>query len=170
MVHRPRLPIRKPVRGKRNKVVPFVTKRAMEQPSYVILATEKDLFHILIEWLVDKRHDFVKVEGGYKMQDGSNKFVIEEAVLVEREVAVKIWANGWLDTQESILHLYSGDVLGRYRAELVFLNDPTRKDVDLGLFVQTTREVALSNADGYTYKPETGTYYVVVPSGCASHE
>jgi len=164
LIHRPRLPIRKPDRTGRgdNVVVDFMSKGARDEESFVILTSEPDLFHVMIDWLNDKQLKFVEVQGGYRLRDGSDRFVVEEAILATRDVAVKIWQQGWIDTQESVLHLYHKDVLGRYKAELVFLNDIDKDNVDLGLLVQTTREKALSNLDGYTYKPESDSYYVVI--------
>lgn len=158
-VHRPQLPLRKPVKGESETVLPFMTKEASEAESYVVLATEPDLYHIMTAWLMNKRHHFVEVRGGYKMES-SGEFVEENAVVVSRAVAIKIWQQGWIDTQESVLHLYNRDSLGRYRAELVFLNNPDKEDIDLGYLIQTTKEKALSNADGYTYKIDADQYYI----------
>jgi len=158
--HRPQLPVRKPLEDDNNVLVRFTTREVREENSYVILATEPDLYHVMTAWLTNKRHKFVEVKGGYRMQDEPDNFIEEDAVLVRRDVAVLIWQQGWIDTQESVLHLYRRDNIGRYRAELVFLNDTSREDVDLGHLIQTTKEKALANPDGYTYKIETDSYYI----------
>lgn len=162
-VHRPHLPVRKPVDG--DKVVTqFITSKARDEESDVILTTEPDLFHVMTQWLDDKKHKYVGVRGGYVMQEGKDrgKFVEEDAVRVPLKVAIEIWKQGWIDTQESVLHIYHKDILGRYRAELVFINDPDRESIDLGIFAQTTKERAFSNTKGYTYQKDTGNYYMCV--------
>lgn len=161
-MHKPQLPICKPDKDKVNTVLPFVTKQADKEKSNVILTTEQYLFSDMLQWLSNKKYRYKVVEGGYRLKDGTNKFVVEKAVIVRREIAVLIWAYGWIDTQESVLHLYHRDIIGRYKAELVFINDVKKESIDLGFFVQSSKSKALDNPDGYTYRPDTDCYYITV--------
>lgn len=169
-VHRPHLPVRKPQIVKGNAahtIIDFITPTAKKEQSFVILTTEPDLFHVMIQWLNDKNKKFELLKGGYRLrEDGTdNKVIEEDSIIVTRDVAIQIWQQGWLDMQESVLHIYHKDILGRYKAELCFINDPYKDVEDLGLLIETTKEKALFNPDGYTHKLSTDNYYITVKHG-----
>lgn len=161
---KPIFPKDKPTKATRTTVRDVINTR--HNKSYVILTTEPDLFSVLIQWLTEHRRKtkcgYVLLKGGYKMKDGSDRYITEDSVIVSLSTALEVWKYGWLDKQESVLHLYHRDRLGRYKAELCMVNDVDIPPVQLGLFRSVTKAMALDNPDGYTYRPDIGKYFIAL--------
>ena len=99
---------------------------------------------------------------GFKRLTGCYKGVEEPAWIINARDWRKLAASGWIDGQESVLHLGAWDKGGR-PATLVY-RDTTGKDhvrhwVDIGTFSQATEAYARKQ-DAWTFDPSTGEWFV----------
>lgn len=105
-------------------------------------------------WCLHNRIGFKELVGSYKGETESS--FISLAANMPALIAA-----GWLEGQESVLHLGNPKNFGggkfKRPATLVFMADDSR--VSLGMFRQTSRELALK-ADGWSFDPSNSTYWI----------
>lgn len=138
-----------------------ILKEPIITDSYVVLATDALQHQDMLDYLKESDKGFVEVEGGYLMTQqecgSSDTYVTERAVIVSLATAGELGRLGYLDSQESVLHLFNKDSRNCYKAELIFIDGTESKD--LGWLRQVSEEVALANPDGYTFRPhEAGNF------------
>ena len=118
------------------------------------LITEK----AFMQWCVNSNID-------YKSLIGSYNGVTEHSFIVNSDHIVSVAIGGWLDKQDSILHLGHCDSRDRRPATLFYLadgkgfNDPIRKPESLGVFQSVSRAEAMAQM-GWTFDPTLNEYFI----------
>lgn len=101
----------------------------------------------------------------YKPLVGSYAGKTEHSYIIGAADIIAVAIAGWLNKQESILHLGACDSRDRRKATLFYLqegrdfNDPSKETVDLGVFQSVSREEAMQQA-GWTYDPSIDEYFI----------
>lgn len=114
-------------------------------------------------WLADKSGGFKRLVGHYTYADTAKGSIDEPAWCINARDWRKLAASGWIDGQESVLHLSPWANGGR-PATLWFANTPTLggppvRHKPIGTFQLTTEKRAKAS-DAWTFDPSTGDYYI----------
>lgn len=103
---------------------------------------------------------FKRLVGHYTFRDGRE--IDEPAWIINARDWRKLAASGWIDGQESVLHLGPYENGGR-PAALVYRDtigaDHVRHWVDIGTFTSAT-EARAKREDAWTFDPTTGEYFI----------
>ena len=122
--------------------------------SYVIFSTIPEKVKRLQDYL---RATYDPQGLGHKYLIGSYKGEVEPAWIVNSKRLPEIFAEGFLDEQESILVLGHCRNGGARPAKLEFLK--TGKTLELGLFHQSSETVARQR-DAWSFDPQQNLYFV----------
>lgn len=118
------------------------------------LITEK----AFMQWCINRGINYKPLFGSYEGKT-ENSFIIGSDDIISVAVA------GWLDKQESILHLGACDSRDRRKATLFYLqegrgfNDASKAPVELGVFCSVPKDEAMAQA-GWTYDPLLNEYFI----------